>query len=200
VEDVDHRLPKTITIHHKHRSVAKSRQASLPLTKEFNKDFLFTHALSLWRAIEAEGRTFPTHYISIGLSGLGDVEDGVQGIQGFLVAGKGNTIRKENVPTKRKREDETGIAKFFAKTDRVKPDVDEAEVDFDDSYICSKCRTRIPIEEVDVHDDYHVALELSRESVSPVKKVSPVKSKDEKKGSKKVKTVEKGQKRLEFGR
>src|SRR5271170_282421 len=44
----EHRIPKTITIHHRHAGTTKSRQAPLPVAKVMGKEFLCTHALSLW--------------------------------------------------------------------------------------------------------------------------------------------------------
>ena len=220
-EDKDHRLPRTITIHHRHGGTTKSRQSPLPAVKEMGNEFLYTHALSLWRGIEAEGHAFPANNISVAVSGFGDVEDGVQGIQGFLVpvVQAKNSIKTEvvkqstpDVLGKRKRE-EDGIAKFLTRKEeftpplmeRVKEDIMEGdEMETEDTYVCSKCHKHIPLQEMEQHEDYHVALELSKGS--PIRapppaqvKAKPI-SKEEKKGpKKKTKPVEKGQRRLEFG-
>ena len=220
-EDEDHRLPKTITIHHRHGGTTKSRQAPLPVAKEMGKEFLYTHALSLWRGIEAEGRAFPANNISVAVSAFGDVEDRVQGIQGFLVPGVQKTHTSSKVEAvkpmntevlgKRKREDE-GIAKFLTKKEESTPPpelkteegVESEEMDMGETYVCSKCHKHIPLQQMEEHEDYHMALELSKGS--PVRapppsqlKTKPI-SKEEKKGpKKKTKPVEKGQRRLEFG-
>jgi Ubiquitin-Binding Zinc Finger len=191
------------------------------MAKEMDKEFLYIHALSVWRGIETEGRAFPANNISVAISGFGDVEGGVQGIQGFLVKEpqnqkvqtKGQEHRNE-VLGKRKRDD-AGIARFFPQTspgylglegqDEVNMEFPpEAEMEFDDTYICSRCQKPIPIQETEVHEDYHLALELS--TGSPIKATSAthgrgkVIGKEEKKGSrKKQKVVEKGQRKLEFG-
>jgi DNA polymerase eta len=221
-EDADHRLPKTLTIHHRSGGQTKSRQAPLPLSKEMDKEFLFTHALSLWRVIEAEGRAFPAINISVAISGFGDVEEGVQGIKGFLVSGPqthngpSSHAAPMDVLGKRKRDD-SGIARFFPKRDDSSPehgggvedDVVTEDIEIEDpageTYLCGQCQKPIPLQDMEVHEDYHVALDLSRESV-PVRTVPAVQSrtkrvsKDEKKGPKKKgKPVEKGQKKLEFG-
>ena len=72
-------------IHDRHGETTKTRQALWPVAKEMGKEFLCTHTLSSWRGIEAEGRAFPANNISVAVSGFGDVESWVQGIQGFLV-------------------------------------------------------------------------------------------------------------------
>jgi DNA polymerase eta len=192
------------------------------VAKEMGKEFLFTHALSLWRGIEAEGRAFPANNISVAVSGFGDVEDRVQGIQSFLVPGvqkthnslKVEAVKPSNTEAllgKRKREDE-GIAKFLTKKEESTPppepkteeSVEGEEMDMGETYVCSKCHKHIPLQEMEEHEDYHMALELSKGS--PVRapplsqlKTKPI-SKEEKKGlKKKTKPVEKGQQRLEFG-
>lgn len=220
--DEDHRLPKTITIHHRHGGSTKSRQAQLPTAKEMDKTFLFDHAWSLWRGIETEGRAFPANTISIAVSGFGDVEHGVQGIQGFLVPGIQSHGRLENeehygnsdVLGKRRRND-SGIAKFFPKKEETqseivsnaKGDVRLASVEpnTDETYHCPHCLKSIPLQQLEEHDDYHIALELSRGSPArpvPTKqlKVEDL-AKEETRGPKKKggKLLEKGQKRLEFG-
>jgi DNA polymerase eta len=226
-EDEDHRLPKTITIHHRHGGITKSRQAPLPVSKEMGNEFLYNHALSLWRGIETEGRAFPTNNISVALSGFGEVEDKVQGIQGFLVPGvqsahtmSGGTVGQNHseVLGKRKREDE-GIGKFFSRKEEsaTPPNEDmEAEnqeavveaggdeMDEAETYMCERCHKRILWHEMEEHDDYHVALELSKGPLirppPPPQLKTKSSSKEEKKGPrKKSKPVEKGQKRLEFG-
>jgi DNA polymerase eta len=220
-EDEDHRLPRTLTIHHRSGGQTKSRQAPLPLSKEMDKEFLFTQALSLWRVIEAEGRAFPAINISVAVSGFGDVEEGVQGIKGFLVRGSPTHIGTSSLTApvdvlgKRKRDD-SGIARFFPKkydsspdhgggVDDVVPEVVEMEDPAGEMYLCSKCQKHILLQDMEVHEDYHVALDLSRES-PPVRAVPTVQSKtkgvskDEKKvPKKKGKPVEKGQRKLEFG-
>ena len=225
-EDQDHRFPRTITIHHRHGGTTKSRQAPLPVTKEMGKEFLYTHALSLWRGIEAEGRAFPANNISIAISGFGDVEDRVQGIQGFLIPGvqsthpwKGEAAKQTNneVQGKRKRDDE-GIARFLMKKGELPSQTllqhrDEQmmgevardeQMDMGETYKCSQCHKNIPLQDMEEHEDYHLALELSKGS--PVRGPQPAQlntkpiSKEEKKGSRrKSKPVEKGQRRLEFG-
>lgn len=227
-DDEDHRLPRTLTIHHRAGGHTKSRQAPLPLAKEMDKDFLFTHALSIWRAIEAEGRAFPAINISVGLSGFGDMEDKVQGIQGFLVPGRQisqshNTAaeKKGEGLGKRKRDDE-GIAKFFGKKEdtqnqgfkdissevgNVEEDVtlpDEAVLEEQvETYLCPKCHKQISIIEMEIHEDYHVALDLSRGSPIRAPPIVPAKAKSApkkgKKEGKEGKSVEKGQMKLPFG-
>lgn len=190
--------------------------------------------MSLWRGIEAEGRAYPAINISVGISGFGEVEGGVQGIQGFLVKGvptqtsQVGLMEKGDSLGKRKRGD-SGIARFFGKTEErarspekihspeksfekevvgeESPVDAEMEMDDDDMYMCSRCHKRIPIVEMEVHEDYHVALELSKGSPgrAPVKATSavhmkPKVSKTDKKGPrKKGQQVEKGQRKLEFG-
>jgi DNA polymerase eta len=199
--------------------------------------------MSLWRVIEAEGRAFPAINISIAVSAFGDVEDGVQGIQGFLVKGPGpskgiqQSGEKETLG-KRKRED-SGIAKFFSKTDEMQLPISEKaqspekeekagttegpsemivdttleedsvipEVDAEeDLYTCSRCHKKIPVFEMEEHEDYHVALELSKGSpmrappTMTAPQPKPKLAKPEKKGPKrKGNQIEKGQRKLEFG-
>jgi hypothetical protein len=186
-----------------------------------DQEFLFTHALSLWRVIEAEGRAFPAINISVAVSGFGDVEDGVQGIKGFLIQGsKTNTgSLSHSAPVevlgKRKRDD-SGIAKFFPKKDDSSPEhvigaedgsvLEDVEmVDHGgETYLCPRCQKQILLEEMEVHEDYHVALDLSKESPIRAGPAGQSKAKElpknEKKGvKKKGKPVEKGQRKLEFG-
>ena len=213
-EDEDHRLPRTITIHHRHGGSTKSRQSPLPMTKAMDKEFLFTHALSLWRGIETEGRTFPTNNISVAVSGFGDVEDGIQGIQGFLVPVKKIPNAVTQVLGKQKREDHSGIEKFFPKKEYSSLETGDAmeeeeiihvkEEDTWETYLCSQCSQRIHLEEMEIHCDYHVALKLSKES--PVRSTSTTQAKpkvsgkeEKKRPKKKIKREERGQRKLSFG-
>ena len=212
-EDEDHRLPRTITIHHRHGGSTKSRQTPLPMTKEMDKEFLFTHALSLWRGIETEGRAYPANNISVAVSGFGEVEDGIQGIQGFLVPGKKASNAAAQVSGRQKREDDSGIARFFPKKEDSLPETGDfmeedeiihVEEEMGETYLCSRCSKRILLEEIEIHADYHVALELATGSPS---RASPslqmkrkVSAKEERKRPKrKVKREEKGQRKLSFG-
>ena len=227
MEDEDHRVPKTITIHHRHGGTTKSRQAPLPPTKEVTKEYLYNHALHVWKGIETEGRAFPANNISVAISGFGDIEDGIQGIQGFLVPGQHmappssahpDITVNVNVPEslgKRKRDD-AGIARFFGKKDEtsremvgvqesdLSPVNEETDVD---TFVCPKCQKRIPVFETEIHDDFHLALELSKASPERSLNASSatgsnskgIVKEDKKVVKKKVKSVEKGQKKLEFG-
>jgi DNA polymerase eta len=216
-EDEDGRLPKTITIHHRSGGTTKSRQGPLPSAKTMNKEFLFMQAMSVWRGIEAEGRAFPANTVSIGLSGFGDVEEGIQDIQGFLVPqqtsqllrnSSGSGTSSGESPSKRKRTYE-GITKFFIKKEMSisgQFETDTADVSHfdyeDETYLCTKCQKRVPLEEVETHEDYHLALELSRGSpirVEPSPRVKGSSHSTEEKRGKKIRAVEKGQKRLDFG-
>ena len=231
-EDEDHRLPKTIVIHHRHGRTTKSRQAPLPVARAMDKELLFAQALSLWHMIEMEGRAFPANNISIALSGFGDVEDGVQGIQAFLVKTPSSTISPNPAKIeglgKRKRAESSGITKFFSQrvqdslaetsepivrneqgNDLHEDDPREDREDVDDlddtTYLCQKCDSRIPLEEIEVHEDYHVALELSRGLPSPPQKAGTgqhAKKQDpnetRKHRPKKGRKDEKGQMKLEF--
>ena len=206
-EDEDHRLPRTITIHHRHGGSTKSRQSPLPMTKAMDKEFLFSHVLSLWRGIEAEGRAFPANTVSVAISGFGDVEDGIQGIQGFLVPGKKILDTATPVLGKRKEEDHSGIEKFFSKKEYSHLETEDAmeeEEESRETYLCPQCSQRIPLEEVEIHHDYHVALELSEElparstSRIQVKQRDPGKE-EKKRPTKKIKRAEKGQRTLSFG-
>jgi len=200
------------------------------------------HAMSVWRGIELEGRAFPAINISIGLSGFGDVENGVQGIQGFLVKAQeqsklGQSSVEKEVLGKRKRDD-SGIAKFFSKADETRQESPEklgspekpvdrspedgdlsvdkgivedpstAEMGDEDMYPCPRCHKKIPIFEMEEHEDYHVALDLSRGSpirAPPINATSSAKpkpkmAKSEKRGPKnRGNQIEKGQRKLEFG-
>jgi len=198
-----------------------------------DKDFLFTHALSIWRAIEAEGRAFAAINVSVGVSGCAEGEEHGRGIQGFLVPGRpGMQAGGANAGTgateglgKRKREEE-GIAKFFGKREDtqspdggndIKPDSpDDVEEDIVlpdeteqeeqmETYLCPKCQKQISIVEMEIHEDYHVALDLSRGSpvraapLAPPAKGKIAAKKGRKEGKKEAKGVEKGQMKLPFG-
>jgi DNA polymerase eta len=227
-------LPKTIVIHHRHGGTTKSRQTPLPIAKEMNKEFLFAHALSLWRTIEMEGRAFPANNISVAVTGFGDAEDGVQGIKAFLVSGARNLNSSEvDVLGKRKRHESLGIPKFISQSDEdnnregepampkfqsedVQSELEQAVKVYDEdrldhiddaTYSCHKCRRRIPLEELEVHEDYHVALELSRRSPIQSSKPAiglPTRKLDTKEGKRPIqrkgRKEEKGQMKLEFSR
>ena len=233
-EDEDHRLPKTIVIHHRHGRTRKSRQAPLPVASAMDKEFLFAQALSLWHVIEMEGRAFPANDINVALSGFGDVEDGVQGIQAFLVKTPSSAISPNPAKIeglgKRKRAESSEITKFFSRKvqdslvensvpmvrneqgdDLHEDDPTEDREDVDDladtTYSCQKCGSRIPLEEMEVHEDYHVALELSKALPSPPQKAATgrhAKNQDPKETRKhrpkKGRKEEKGQMKLEFSK
>ena len=125
---------------------------------------------------------------------------------------KAETVKPSNTEVlgKRKQEDK-GIAKFLTKKEestllpelKMKEGVEGEEIDMGETFMCSKCQKHIPLQKMEEHEDYHMALGLSKGS--PIRapppsqlKTKPI-SKDEKKGpKKKTKPVEKGQRRLEF--
>lgn len=201
-----------------------------------DKEFLYGQALNLWRVIEMEGRAFPANNISVAVTGFDDVEDGVQGIQGFLVKNPSSSrslnSAKSEVVGRSKRDESPGITKYFSQTvgdslarekrsmkeqgedykddleteDRENDREDTIEPD-DTSYSCQKCGVRITYNEMEMHEDYHVALELSRESPPPPTKAgidSQPKKREMKEPSKpqvkRGKREEKGQMKLEFSR
>ncbi|KAF3928071.1 hypothetical protein AA313_de0202520 [Arthrobotrys entomopaga] len=122
------RRPRTMTLHHRHGSVTKSRQGPIPLGKVFDEDLLLPIAKNLLRQIEQEGKCWPCQNLSLSVGGFDDIGRGTnRGIGGWLVRGdEAKMVKEESMKrhhgvstgengqpeTKRRR---MGIENFFSK-------------------------------------------------------------------------------------
>ncbi|KAF3919844.1 hypothetical protein ABW20_dc0110586 [Dactylellina cionopaga] len=156
------RRPKTMTLHHRHGSNTKSRQAPIPLGKVFDEELLLPLAKQLLRLIEQEGRCWPCQNLSLSVGGFDDVGRGTnRGIGGWLVRGdEAKMVKEESMkrlhdavsteaiqPGTKKRK--TGIETFFSKG-RV-DEIDEN--DYDAAFFHSDGKEDIGLDEEDLYCD-----------------------------------------------
>lgn len=122
------RRPKTINLHHRHGSQTRSRQGPIPQGRTLDETTLFELAKGLFSQIMLEGNVWPCANLSLSVGGFEDGITGNMGIGSFLVKGEeaqalvagssGSPQTRPDSrahPTKRRRVDDGGIQRFFAK-------------------------------------------------------------------------------------
>jgi DNA polymerase eta len=119
------RRPKTINLHHRHGGQTRSRQGPIPQGKILDESALFELAKGLLSQIVAEGNVWPCANLSLSVGGFEDGVTGNMGISAFLVKGeaaqalksgtRGATQQEAEHDIKRRRVEDVGIQRFFAK-------------------------------------------------------------------------------------
>lgn len=122
------RRPKTINLHHRHGAQTRSRQGPIPQGRTLDESTLFELAKGLFSQIVLEGNVWPCANLSLSVGGFEDGITGNMGIGSFLVkgeeaqalmAGSSGSLHtrpdSRAQPTKRRRVDDGGIQRFFAK-------------------------------------------------------------------------------------
>lgn len=123
------RRPKTINLHHRHGAQTRSRQGPIPHGRTLDESTLFELAKGLLSQIVLEGKVWPCANLSLSVGGFEDGITGNMGIGSFLVRGEEAQALKASSsgslqtrsdsheqPTKRRRVDNGGIQRFFAKS------------------------------------------------------------------------------------
>ncbi|PLB37957.1 DNA-directed DNA polymerase eta [Aspergillus candidus] len=140
VEDgiLEHRRrPRTVTIHHRQGSQARSRQLAIPSAAPIDDDLLFELGKTLLRQVAGDGNLWPCGNLSLSVGGF---EEGVaknKAIDAFLL--RGSQARDVSIPArnseqsdapesqqrneKRRKIEDDGIKRFFNKPvgDEPKP-------------------------------------------------------------------------------
>lgn len=122
------RRPKTINLHHRHGTQTRSRQGPIPQGRKLDEESLLELARNLLSQIVSEGQVWPCSNLSLSVGGFEDGVTGNMGIGAFLLKGEeahaskmGSgtaTVDSEIRPAeKRRRLDNGGIERFFAKRD-----------------------------------------------------------------------------------
>ncbi|KUJ09219.1 DNA/RNA polymerase [Mollisia scopiformis] len=132
------RRPKTMNLHHRSGGQTKSKSAPIPLGKKIDEAALFELAKTLLGQIILEGRVWPCANLSLAVAGFEDGVSGNMGIGAFLVKGEqakslSGGSRESSLPEsgqeraeKRRRvEGQSGIQKFFVKTDSTEEHDDD---------------------------------------------------------------------------
>jgi DNA polymerase eta len=123
------RRPKTINLHHRHDGQTRSRQSPIPQGRSLDEETLFGLAKNLLSQIIQDGHVWPCSNLSLSVGGFEDGISGNMGIAGFLLKGEeaqalnvGPRARSEGEISsqfqpaeKRRRVDDGGIQRFFAK-------------------------------------------------------------------------------------
>ena len=123
------RRPRTINLHHRQGAQTRSRQLPVPSGKKIDETLLFDLATVLLGQVIVDGRAWPCSNLSLSVGGFEDGPSGNRGIGGFLIKGEearamntsasrhaGHVADKdEERPGKRRRIEDSGIQKFFAK-------------------------------------------------------------------------------------
>jgi DNA polymerase eta len=133
------RRPKTINLHHRTGSQTRSRQGPIPSGRTIDETMLFDLAKNLLGQVILEGTAFPCSNLSLSVGGFEDGITGNRGIGSFLVRGEEakamkeavresdphTSIQKEGRPEKRRKLDNAGIQRFFAKKDTIEENDEE---------------------------------------------------------------------------
>lgn len=115
------RRPKTMNLHHRQGAQTRSKSVPIPLGRAITEEGMFELAKSLLAQVVVDGRAWPCANLSLSVGGFEEGVQGNQGIGSFLVRGDDakalqNAQPKAEAtppPTKRRRVDDSGIAKFF---------------------------------------------------------------------------------------
>ncbi|MCJ1436231.1 DNA-directed DNA polymerase eta rad30 [Xylographa pallens] len=133
------RRPKTMNLHHRQGGQMRSRQAPIPSGRSIDEALLFEISKTLLGQVIVDGRAWPCANLSLSVGGFEDGPTGNRGIGGFLVKGdEARAMRPtsrdvENQDStlesgrlgKRRKVDEGGIQKFFAKRDSSRGEHDD---------------------------------------------------------------------------
>ena len=133
------RRPKTINLHHRQGGQMRSRQAPIPSGRSIDEVLIFELAKTLLGQVIVEGRAWPCANLSLSVGGFEDGPTGNRGIGGFLVRGQEAKVMKlaerdaghraltsgDGRPEKRRKIDDGGIQKFFAKREESRVELDE---------------------------------------------------------------------------
>ncbi|KAK3489126.1 DNA/RNA polymerase [Neurospora hispaniola] len=122
------RRPKTINLHHRHGTQTRSRQGPIPQGRKLDEESLLELARNLLSQIVSEGQVWPCSNLSLSVGGFEDGVTGNMGIGAFLLKGEEAQASKMGSGTatvdseieirpaeKRRRLDNGGIERFFAK-------------------------------------------------------------------------------------
>jgi DNA polymerase eta len=115
------RRPKTMNLHHRQGAQTRSKSIPIPLGRAITEDGMFELAKSLLAQVVVDGRAWPCANLSLSVGGFEEGVQGNKGIGSFLLRGDDakalqNAQPKAEAtppPTKRRRVDDSGIAKFF---------------------------------------------------------------------------------------
>ena len=133
------RRPRTMNLHHRQGGQMRSRQAAIPSGRAIDELLLFDIAKTLLSQVIVDGRAWPCANISLSVGGFEDGPTGNRGIGGFLVKGEEAKAMKSALrdvgppsstyesgrPEKRRKVDDGGIQRFFAKRDSSREEHDD---------------------------------------------------------------------------
>jgi len=115
------RRPKTMNLHHRQGAQTRSKSVPIPMGRAITEEGMFELAKGLLAQVVVEGRAWPCANLSLSVGGFEEGVQGNKGIGSFLVRGDDakalqNAQPKAEAtlpPAKRRRVDDSGIAKFF---------------------------------------------------------------------------------------
>lgn len=115
------RRPKTMNLHHRQGAQTRSKSAPIPMGRAITEEGLFELSKNLLAQVVVDGRAWPCANLSLSVGGFEEGVQGNKGIGGFLVRGNdAKALQKASPkaeatppPSKRRRVDDSGIAKFF---------------------------------------------------------------------------------------
>lgn len=136
------RRPKTINLHHRQGTQARSKQAPIPMGRPIDEEMLFELAKNLLAQVVVEGRAWPCANMSLSVGGFEDGPTGNMGISGFLVRGEEaakpfpiptiSTLDEQTAtnPHAKRRKIEGGIHRFFGGVKREDTSETDQPADF----------------------------------------------------------------------
>lgn len=208
------RRPKTITLHHRQGGQTRSKQLPIPGGRQIDEASLFELAKTLLGQVVVDGRAWPCANLSLSVGGFEEGIAGNKGIDTFLLKGdeakaamdvssRSNTAtpinHDESRPEKRRKLDDSGIARFFSKGESVGDGEDDESADDREnvdeataaqpsdihtpppphlsgshhhdiaSYFCKACEKPIAESDREEHEDWHFAKSLQAQDSPPAK-------------------------------
>ncbi|RDW62217.1 putative DNA polymerase kappa [Coleophoma cylindrospora] len=132
------RRPKSMILHHRQGGQTRSRSIIIPQGKRIDEGMLLDLANNLLGQIILEGRVWPCANLSLAVGGFEEGVAGNMGIGAFLVKGEqakalnnmppqepSHSVAPADRPGKRRKLDNTGISRFFPKSDSMDEHDDE---------------------------------------------------------------------------
>lgn len=166
--------PKAVTLHHRHGSSAKSKQAPIPAVKTLDITVISNIAKTLLRSIEGEGKAWPCHNLSLAVGGFEEKESGVQGIKAFFqqpmtvpLQGESSVMEPdEDLSGDVLEEIHDDLLPNFKKPrlsmKSIENGIEDKIIDkASTSTTCEKCGKSTEAGEEEEHDDFHMAMSLS---------------------------------------
>ncbi|KAL2315633.1 N-acetyltransferase eso1 [Schizosaccharomyces pombe] len=181
------RRPKTICLTVVSRFLRKSRSSQIPMNVDISTQFIVEATSKLLRQLQQEFDVYPISNLSISFQNIIEVDRNSRGIEGFLkksndeiymstsvspsIEGRAKLLNEnmrennsfelsleKDIKSPKRLKRGKGIFDMLQQTAVSKPTENSA----DETYTCEECEQKITLSERNEHEDYHIALSISR--------------------------------------